>query len=415
MPAKAISRPIFHLALAAGFLFATPGLAGNAKPPVKIGVLTDMAGMYHDIMGPGSVLAAQMAAADFGGSVLGRPIEVISADHMAKADVGVAIARNWFDNQQVDIIVDIAQSAVALAVQEVARSRNKIIMHGVTGTPAITQEACAPTTFSWSLNAFAISAPLPRPLVAAGLDTFFFLSADYAFGTAMQDAAARAIEAAGGKVVGSVRFPQNNPDFSSFLMQGIASKAKVIWLISAAADTTTALKQAKEFGISQGGQTLAVPLTYISNVHALGIEAVQGMTFATPFYWNRTPSTRAWASRMFEQLKLMPSMDHAAVYSATLHYLRAVDAAKTTDPVTVSDYIRKLPVNDFYVENGSVRKDGWLMHDFYLARTKKPEEIKEPWDYYAIIKTIPAEEAAQPLSESRCPLVKENSTIAGAR
>jgi branched-chain amino acid transport system substrate-binding protein len=399
-------------AITAGLLLGRPGLAADAGRPIRIGVLTDMAGMYHDIMGPGSVLAAQLAVADFGGSVLGRPVEVLFADHKAKADVGALVARDWFDNQDVDIIVDIAQSAVALAVQEVARSRNKILMHGVTGTPAITQEACAPTTFSWSLNAYAISAPLPRPLVQAGLDTFFFLSADYAFGTAMQDAATRAIEAAGGKVVGEVRFPQNNPDFSSFLLQAIASKAKVIWLISAAGDTTTALKQAKEFGISQGGQTLVVPLTYISNVHALGIEAVQGMTFATPFYWNRTPATRAWASRMFERLKIMPSMDHAAVYSATLHYLRAVAAANSNDPTIVSDYIRKLPVNDFYVENGTVRKDGWLMHDFYLARTKSPPEIKEPWDYYAILKTIPAEEAAQPLSESRCPLVKEHSVAA---
>jgi branched-chain amino acid transport system substrate-binding protein len=197
-------------------------------------------------------------------------------------------------------------------------------------------------------------------------------------------------------------------------MQAAASKAKVVWLITAAGDTTTALKQSKEFGISQGGQTLVVPLTYISNVHAIGIETVQGMTFATPFYWNRTPATRAWASRMFERLKMMPSMDHAAVYSATLHYLRAVAAAKTTDSTVVADYIRKLPVNDFYVENGTVRKDGWLMHDFYLARIKKPQEVKEPWDYFAIIKTIPAEEAALPLSESRCPLVKE-STIAKAK
>jgi branched-chain amino acid transport system substrate-binding protein len=403
------------IALAASLLMAAPSLAEGNKPSVKVGVLTDMAGMYHDIMGPGSVLAAQLAVQDFGGSVLGRPIEVMSADHMAKADVGVTVARDWFDNQGVDVIVDIAQSAVALGVQELARARNKIVMHGVTGTPAITQEACTPTTFSWSLNAYAVSAPLPRPLVQSGLDSYFFLSADYAFGAAMQDAATRAIEAAGGKVLGSVRFPQNNPDFGSFLMQAMTSQAKVIWIISAAGDTTTALKQAKEFGISQNGQTLVVPLTYISNVHALGIGSVQGLTFATPFYWNRTPAARAWAKRMFDSLKMMPSMDHAAVYSATLHYLRAVAAAGTTDPQEVADQIRKLPVNDFYVENGVVRKDGWLMHDFYLARTKKPEEVKEPWDYYTILRTIPAEEAAQPLSESRCPLVKENTLAAQAK
>jgi branched-chain amino acid transport system substrate-binding protein len=373
--------------------------------PVKIGVLTDMAGMYRDIMGPGSVLAAKMAVEDFGGKVLGRPIEVVSGDHQAKADIGAAIARNWLDNGGADAIVDIAQSAVALAVQELARSRNKIVIHGVTGTPAITQQACAPTAFSWSLNAYAISAPLPKPLIERGLDSFFFLSADYSFGKAMEEAAAGAIKAAGGKILGSVRFPQNNPDFSSFLLQAVASKAKVVWLISAAEDTTTALKQAKEFGVAEGGQHIVVPLTYISNVHALGVDNVQGLTFVTPFYWNRTPETRAWAQRFLKQRGAMPTMDHAAVYSGTLHYLRAVAAAKTLDGLKVADEMRKLPVNDMYVQNGSVRADGWLMHPFYLANIRRPGEIKEPWDYYNIEKTIPATEAAQPLSESQCPLV----------
>jgi branched-chain amino acid transport system substrate-binding protein len=399
----------FCLSLLISGSLTAPGAAQDSQQPVKIGVLTDMAGMYKDIMGPGSVLAAQMAVEDFGGKVLGRPIEVISGDHQTKPDVGAAIARNWFDNNGVGVVVDVAQSAVALAVQEVARSRNMIVMHGVTGTPAITQEACTPTTFSWSLNAYAISAPLPRPLVEKGLDTFFFLAADYSFGKAMQDAAADAIKAAGGKVLGSVRFPQNNPDFSSFILQAMASKAKVLWLISAAEDTTNALKQAKEFGVVQSGQQIVVPLTYITNVHALGIEAVQGLTFATPFYWNRTPETRAWSMRFFERHKKMPTMDQAAVYSATLHYLKAVAAAKSTDGPKVADQIRNLPVDDFYVHNGSVRKDGWLMHDFYLATIKKPNEVKEPWDYYNILQTIPADVAAQPLSQSRCPLVAQSN------
>jgi branched-chain amino acid transport system substrate-binding protein len=406
-------RPIrfstaFCMWLLIGGPMLAPSLAEDVKQPVKIGVLTDMAGMYKDIMGPGSVLAAQMAVEDFGGRVLDRPVEVVVGDHQAKADIGVAIARNWFDNQGVDVIVDVAQSAIALAVQELARSRHKIIIHGVTGTPAITEEACTPTTFSWSLNAYAISAPLPRPLIESGLDTYFFLSADYSFGKAMEDAATKAIKAAGGKVLGSVRFPQNNSDFSSFILQATASKAKVLWLISAAGDTTTALKQAKEFGVVQGGQRIVVPLTYITNVHALGIDAVQGLTFATPFYWNRTSESRAWSERFFKRNNAMPTMDQAAVYSATLHYLKAVAAANSLDGLKVSDEIRKLPVNDFYVHNGSVRKDGWLMHDFYLASIKKPSDVKEPWDYYDILKTIPAEEAAQPLSESRCPLVTQS-------
>jgi branched-chain amino acid transport system substrate-binding protein len=406
-------RPIrfstaFCMWLLIGGPMLAPSLAEDLKRPVKIGVLTDMAGMYKDIMGPGSLLAAQMAVEDFGGRVLDRPIEVVVGDHQAKADIGVAIARNWFDNQGVDVIVDVAQSAVALAVQELARSRHKIIIHGVTGTPAITEEACTPTTFSWSLNAYAISAPLPRPLIESGLDTYFFLSADYSFGKAMEDAATKAIKAAGGKVLGSVRFPQNNPDFSSFILQATASKAKVLWLISAAGDTTTALKQAKEFGVVQGGQHIVVPLTYITNVHALGIDVVQGLTFATPFYWNRTSESRAWSERFFKRHDAMPTMDQAAVYSATLHYLKAVAASNSLDGLKVSDEIRKLPVNDFYVHNGSVRKDGWLMHDFYIASIKQPGDVKEPWDYYDILKTIPAEEAAQPLSESRCPLVTQS-------
>ncbi|SEE47575.1 ABC transporter substrate-binding protein [Bradyrhizobium erythrophlei] len=395
------------IALLVGSAMLTPVQAEDVQP-VRIGVLTDMSGMYRDIMGPGSVLATRMAVEDFGGKVLDRPIEVISGDHQAKADVGAAIARNWFDNGGADVIVDVAQSAVALAVQELARTRNKIVIHGVTGSPAITQQACAATAFSWSLNAYAISAPLPKPLIERGLDTFFFLSADYSFGKAMEDAAAGAIKAAGGKVLGSVRFPQNNPDFSSFLLQAVASKAKVIWLISAAEDTTNALKQAKEFGIAEGGQHIVVPLTYITNVHALGIANVQGLTFATPFYWDRTDKTRAWSERFFRQHHAMPTMDQAAVYSGTLHYLLAVAAARTLDGMKVADEIRKLPVNDMYVENGFVRADGWLMHPFYMASIKAPSEVKKPWDYYTIEKVIPASEAAQPLSESQCPLVAQS-------
>ncbi|KWV58649.1 hypothetical protein AS156_34335 [Bradyrhizobium macuxiense] len=391
-----------------GGAIALPAHAEDTPPPVKIGVLTDMSGMYRDIMGPGSVLAAKMAVEDFGGKVLGRPIEVVSGDHQAKPDVGAAIARNWFDNGGADVIVDVAQSAVALAVQELARARNKIVIHGVTGSPAITQQACAPTAFSWSLNAYAISAPLPKPLIERGLDTFFFLSADYSFGKAMEDAAAGAIKAAGGKVLGSVRFPQNNPDFSSFLLQAVSSKAKVIWLISAAEDTTNALKQAKEFGIAEGGQLIVVPLTYITNVHALGIANVQGLTFATPFYWDRTAETRAWSERFFKQHQAMPTMDQAAVYSGTLHYLKAVAAANSLDGLKVADEIRKLPVNDMYVQNGAVRADGWLMHPFYMASIKAPGGVKKPWDYYTIEKVIPASEAAQPLSESQCPLVAQS-------
>ncbi|VIO77963.1 hypothetical protein CI1B_71460 [Bradyrhizobium ivorense] len=401
------TRTLAAIALLIGSSIIAPAAAEDAQP-VRIGVLSDMSGMYRDIMRPGSVLAAKMAVEDFGGKVLGRPIEVVSGDHQAKPDVGAAIVRNWFDNGGADAIVDIAQSAVALAVQELARTRNKIVIHGVTGSPAITQQACAATAFSWSLNAYAISAPLPKPLIERGLDSFFFLSADYSFGKAMEDAAAGAIKKAGGKVLGSVRFPQNNPDFGSFLLQAQSSKAKVIWLISAAEDTTTALKQAKEFGIVEGGQHIVVPLTYITNVHALGIANVQGLTFATPFYWDRNDETRAWSQRFFKQHQAMPTMDQAAVYSGTLHYLKAVAAAGSLDGLKVAEQIRQLPVNDMYVHDGAVRADGWLMHPFYMASIKAPSDVKKPWDYYTIEKVIPAAEAAQPLSESQCPLVAQS-------
>ncbi len=397
----------------AGLLLARAPVAGVAqdKGPVKIGVLTDMSGMFSDIMGPGSVLAAHMAVEDFGGKVLGRPIEIVTRDHQANPDIGAAIAREWFDRQNVQVIVDIAQSAVALAVQQIARERGKIVMHGVTGTPAITQQDCAPTAFSWSLNAHAINAPLPGPLIQQKLSTFFFITVDYALGKAMQDEATRAINAAGGKVLGSVRFPQNNADFSSYLLQAQASKAKVVWLITAAHDTTNALKQAQEFGIQRGGQHIVVPLVYITNVHALGLKDTAGLTFITPFYWNRNAETRAWSERFFKQHDAMPTMDQAAVYSATLHFLRAVAAAKSLDSMAVAKEIRVLPVHDFYVPNGQVRADGWLMHDFYLARVKNAAEVTEPWDYYQILQTIPAQAAAQPLAESLCPLVKHSRTF----
>ena len=385
---------------------AGPSLADEIPQPVKIGVLTDMAGMYKDIMGPGSVLAAQMAVDDFGGKVLGRPIEIVSGDHQTKPDVGAAIARNWFDNNGIGVVVDVAQSAVALAVQEVARSRSMIVMHGVTGTPAITQEACTPTTFSWSLNAYAISAPLPRPLIEKGLDTFFFLAADYSFGKAMQDAATDAIKAAGGKVVGSVRFPQNNPDFSSFILQAIASKAKVLWLISAAEDTTNALKQASEFDITQGGQKMIALLQEITDTHALGVKATQGLILTDAFYWDMNDETRAFSKRFLEKVGHMPTMIQAGLYSATMHYLKAIEAIGTDEAPKVMEQMRATPVNDFFARNGKIRIDGRMVHDMYLFEVKKPEESKGEWDLYKLIATVPGDEAFRPLDKGGCPLVK---------
>jgi branched-chain amino acid transport system substrate-binding protein len=380
----------------------------GSEGPVRIGVLNDMNGFLAASSGPGSLLAAQMAVQDFGGKVLGRPVEVLSGNHQNKPDIGSAIAREWVERENVRMIVDIAHSAVALAVQELARDKHTIVMHGVTGTTAITQQSCAPTAFSWSLNAHALSASLPKPLMGLGLTTYFFIYPDYAFGHSMRDEATKAIEQVGGQVLGMTAFPQNTHDFSSYLLKASASKAKVIWLITAGDDTNNAIKQVHEFGLLNGERVIVTPLLYVTNVNSLGLPVTHGLRFVTPFYWDRTLETRAWANRFMARHKAMPTMDQAAVYSATRHYLRAVEAAGTLDGLAVADKIRELPVDDFYAKGGRVRDDGWLMHDFYLVRLKEPKESKGPWDFYDIYGTIPAEDAAQPLSESKCPLVKRS-------
>jgi branched-chain amino acid transport system substrate-binding protein len=397
--------------LAAGFaLLAAPlpaAVAQISDGVVKIGVLNDQSGLYADLGGPGSVIAAQMAVEDFGGTVLGKPIEIVSADHQNKADIGASIARQWFDADKVDMAIDFDNSAVALAVEQLAKERNRIAIATAVGTTDFTGKACSPTGISWTYDSYALTTSLARAVMKKGLDTWFFLTVDYAFGHSLEADTTRAVLASGGKVVGSVRHPLNTADFSSYLLQAKASGAKVVALANGGGDMINATKQANEFGLPQGGQTVVSLLIFITDVHSLGLEAAQGLTFVTAFYWDRDDETRAWSQRFFARHQAMPTMPQASVYSAIQHYLKAIAAAGTDETTAVMKKMRELPVNDFYARNGHIRIDGRLMHDMYLAQVKSPAESKGPWDYYKILGTVPAEQAFRSLEEGGCPLVKK--------
>ena len=387
--------------------FAAPGQEKISDGVVKIGMLEDMSSIYADITGVGAVTAATMAVADFGGKVLGRPIEIVSADHQNKPDIASATAREWFDNEHVDALMDVAASATALAAIEVAKTKNKIVVLNGPGATRITNEACTPVSIHYTYDNYALSHGTGAAMVKAGYDTWFFLTADYAFGHDLEDVTAAVVKAGGGKVLGSVRVPLNTSDFSSALLQAQASKAKVIGLANAGADAINSIKQAAEFGIVRDGQKLAGLLVYINDVNALGLEAAQGMQLTNAFYWDRNEGSRAWAQRYFERMKKMPNMTQAGIYSATMHYLEAVAAAGTDETQAVMEKMRATPINDFFVKNGRIREDGRMVHEMYLYEVKTPAESKEPWDYYKLVATIPADQAFQPLAESKCPLVKK--------
>jgi branched-chain amino acid transport system substrate-binding protein len=374
-------------------------------PPVRVGVLTDMTGLYADSIGPGSLLAAQMAAEDAGHSVIGRPIEVLSADNQNKADIGSAIARQWYDRDKVGMIVGLDNSSVALAVEQVARERNGIAVAIAVGTNDFTGKFCTENAMSWNYDSYCLTHGVAKSLVARGLDTWFFLTVDYAFGAALESDASDAVRAAGGKVLGSVRHPLNAGDYSSYLIAAKASGAKVVALANGGGDMIGALKQAAEFGLQQGGQTLVPMLCLNTDIHALGLPVAQGITLMTSFTWNRNEQTRAWSKRFFDRHHAMPSMDQAATYSATRHYLQAVAAAGTTDTGAVVAKMRAMPVNDFYAE-GTIRADGRLVHDMYLVRVKTPAESKSDWDFEQILQTVPGDQAFRPLAEAGCPLGK---------
>jgi branched-chain amino acid transport system substrate-binding protein len=374
---------------------------------VKIGMIEDMSSIYADITGVGAVTAAKMAVEDFGGKVLGKPIEIVAADHQNKADIASATAREWFDTQHVDALMDVAASATALAVIDVAKTKNKIVVLNGPGAARITNEACTPVSIHYTYDNYALAHGTGGAMVKAGYDTWFFLTADYAFGHDLERMTAGVVTASGGQVLGSVAIPINTSDFSSALLQAQSSKAKAIGLANAGADTQNSIKQAAEFGIVRGGQKLAGLLVFINDVNTLGLEVAQGMLLTTAFYWDRDEESRAWAQHYFQRMNKMPNMTQAGVYSATTHYLKAVQAAGTDETQAVMEKMRSTPINDFFVKNGQIREDGRMVHEMYLYEVKKPAESKGAWDYYKLVATIPADQAFQPLSESRCPLVKK--------
>jgi branched-chain amino acid transport system substrate-binding protein len=374
---------------------------------VKIGILTDMSSIYSDIGGPGSIVAAQMAIDDFGGKVAGKPIELVYADHQNKADLSASIAREWFDNEKVDAILDVMSSGSALAALEVAKQRKKIIAFNSPGATRLTNEACGPYAIHWAYDTYAMAHGTGYAMVKQGYSTWFFITADYAFGTDLERDTSEVIVANGGKVLGGVRVPINTSDFSSFLLQAQASKAKVIALANSGGDTTNSIKQAAEFGINRGGQRLAGMLVFITDVNSLGLDIAQGMLLTTAFYWDMNDETREWSKRFMAKHGSMPTMAQAGLYSTVTHYLKAVQAVASDESEAVMSKMRATPVNDFFVKNGKIREDGSMVHDMYLVEVKTPAESKGKWDYYKIRETIPADQAFQPLSTSRCPLVKK--------
>jgi branched-chain amino acid transport system substrate-binding protein len=389
---------------------AEPSKEGRISDDVvKIGVLTDMTGFYSDIAGPGAVLAVKMAVADFGGKVLGKPIEVVSADHQDKADIASTTARRWFDEEKVDAIVDLVNSGTALAVMPVAAEKKRITLLSGPATTAITGEKCTAYNVHYTYNNWALANGTGREVVRNGGDTWFFITADYVFGKSLEADTSAVVTAAGGKVLGSVRHPQNNADFSSYLLQAQASGAKVVGIANAGADTVNTIKQANEFGLTKT-QNLAGLLVFLSDVHSLGLPVAKGMYLTTAFYWDTDDATRAWSKRFQSnpenKKQAMPTMVQAGLYSATMHYLQSIKSAGTDDADAVIAKMKATPVNDFFAK-GTIGPDGLFRHDMLLAQVKTPEESKHPWDYYKIIKRIPAAEAFPSVEAQKCPLVKK--------
>lgn len=394
------------LIAAAMSLGTLPAAAEIPAQGVKIGLLTDMSGVYADLTGPGSIEALKMAIEDFGGTVDGKPITFVVADGQNKPDVGAAVARRWIDEDKVDVIAEVPNTAIALAVQEITRDRKKVLLNTGAGSTVFTNKACSPTSFQWVYDSYAMANGTARSVVAEGGKNWFFITADYAFGKSLESDASEVILANGGKVVGQVRHPLNNPDFSSFLLQAQASGADVIALANGGADTINAIKQASEFGVGTGKQRLAAMVFFITDIHALGLERAKGLLMTTAFYWDMDEETRAWSQRWAQRMNgRRPTSLQAGLYSATLHYLKAVKAANSTDGEVVAAKMREMPVKDMFARNASIRPDGRMIHDMYLAQVKSPAESKGPWDYMKILRTIPAADAFRPLSRSECPLV----------
>jgi branched-chain amino acid transport system substrate-binding protein len=396
---------LFGLALGALLGGIASAAAQISDGVVKLGVLTDMSSLYSDATGAGSLLAAQMAAADFGGKVLGAPIEVIGGDHQNKPDIGSSLAREWYDTGKVDAILDTPTSSVALAVQQITKDKDRVFLMSGPGASDLTGKACSPNGIHWTYDTYALSNVAGKAIVKRGDDSWFFITADYAFGHALERDAAAVVERSGGKVLGAVRAPLNTQDFSSFLVQAQASKAKVVGLANAGGDTQNAIKQAYEFGLLKGGQKLAALLFNITDIHSLGLEAAQGLMVTEGFYWDINDETRAFGNRFLAKAGHMPTMIQAGVYSAVTHYLKAIDAVGTDAAKPVLAKMKATPINDFFAKNGRIREDGRMVHDMYLMQVKAPAESKGPWDVYKLLATVPGDEAYRPLADGGCPLV----------
>ncbi|MBR1151977.1 ABC transporter substrate-binding protein [Bradyrhizobium sp. JYMT SZCCT0428] len=401
-----ISALLFGTALT---LAASGALAQDKN--IKIGVLTDNSGLYSDLGGAGSTLAAQMAIEDSGLAAKGWKIDVISADHQNKPDIATTIARQWIDVEKVDIFMDVLNSGVALAVNNLVKEKNAIMINTGAATSDLTNAQCSPNTIHWVYDTYMLANSTGQALVKSGGDTWYFLTADYAFGHALERDTAAVVVKSGGKVIGNVRHPLNSSDFSSFLLQAQASKAKIVGMANAGGDTTNTIKQASEFGIVAGGQKLAGLLLFITDVHSLGLKVAQGLNFTETFYWDLNDDTRAFSKRFSERMKnkAMPSMVQAGVYSGLIHYFKTVDAmgGNPHDGIKVVEKMKASPTDDPLFGKGTIRADGRKLHPAYLFEVKKPAESKGPWDYYKLIGTTPGDQAFRPLSESACPLVKK--------
>lgn len=395
------------LSMAVAAPWAPLALAAEAKKTIKIGVLTDFSGVTADATGKGSLEATRMAVAEFGGKVLGRDIEIVSADHQHKADVGAAIARKWFDAEGVDVIVDLPNSAVALAVQSIAREREKMVLVSSAGTTALSEEQCAPYTVQWTYTTYALARGTAGAVVQAGHKDWFIIAADYAFGKQLAADTKDVVQANGGRVLGTVYHPLNTSDFSSFLLQAQSSGAEIIALANAGNDTINGIKQAREFGIGSGDQKMAAMLLMLTDVHSLGLDAAQGTFLTVPSYWDMNEAARSFAQAFQDRVGKMPTFLQEGVYGSVRHYLQSVEAAGSSDPAAVMAQFHALPVDDAFSVGAQVRADGLVERDMLLAQIKKPDESQAPWDYYDIVSQIPGRDLVWPLAESKCPLVAD--------
>jgi branched-chain amino acid transport system substrate-binding protein len=406
MPVIAARKMSLLGVLAAGLLSSPTAFAQISDDVVKIGVLTDMNGPASTPTGQGSVTAAQMAVDDFGGTVLGKPITVITGDHQDKPDIGASIARRWYDTEQVDLIVDVPVSAVGLAVQNVANEKKKLFITHSTGTADFHGKFCSPYAIQWVFDTHALAAGTAQAVVKRGGDSWFFITDDYAFGHSLERDASAVITANGGKVLGAVRPPFATSDLSSFILQAQASKAKIIGIAGGPPNNMNEIKTAGEFGVLKGGQQMAGLLVLITDIHSLGLPVAQGLLLTTSFYWDMDDKTREWSKRYFAKMNRMPTMWQAGVYSSVMYYLNAIKESGTDEPLKVAAKMREKPVEDFFARNGKLREDNLMVHDLMLVQVKTPEESKYPWDYYKILAKIPGDEAFGP-PDPACSLVKK--------